>query len=134
MERDCVFCYPEMESEQEIVLSNDYCMFLQLKQARVKGGQLAGAGLIVPKAHQETVFDLTPEEWRATYTILQDVKQYIDETFHPDGYNVGWNCGEVGGQHIHHAHLHVLPRYEDEPLAGKGIRYMFKGMGNRRKG
>ncbi len=129
----CVFCHPDLEPDQQIVLSNEYCMFLQLKQAQVKGSQLEGAGLIVPKTHRETAFDLTREEWNAIYTLLQDVKKYIDENNKPQGYNLGWNCGEVGGQHILHAHLHVIPRYEDEALAGKGIRYMFKSMENKRR-
>jgi histidine triad (HIT) family protein len=25
-----------------------------------------------------------------------------------------------------HAHLHVIPRHKDEPLAGRGIRYWLK--------
>lgn len=107
-------------------------MFLQLEQAQVKGSQLEGAGLIVPNEHRETAFDLTKEEWNATFSLLQDVKKYIDEKHQPQGYNLGWNCGEIGGQHIFHAHFHVIPRYSEEPLAGKGIRYMFKGTENER--
>src|SRR5699024_7755802 len=130
---ECVFCKPEIESNQKIILSNDYCLFLQLEQSKIKGSQLEGAGLIVPKKHRETVFDLTEEEWEATYKLLQKAKQYIDKEHAPDGYNLGWNSGEVGGQYIFHAHFHILPRYADEPLAGKGIRYMFKREGNKRE-
>jgi histidine triad (HIT) family protein len=107
-------------------------MFLQLDKAELQGKQLEGSGLIVPKKHRETVFDLTQEEWNATYTLLRDVKEYLDDKHQPQGYNLGWNCGEVGGQHIFHAHFHVLPRFVDEPLAGKGIRYMFKSSNNNR--
>ncbi|MBO1001225.1 HIT family protein [Pseudogracilibacillus auburnensis] len=131
--KDCIFCNLELEPNQNIMLSNDHCMFLQLEQAQIKGNQLEGAGLIIPILHRETAFDLTLEEWNATYTLLQDVKKYLDEKYKPQGYNLGWNCGEIGGQHIFHSHFHVLPRYEDEPLAGKGIRYMFKGAENKRK-
>ena len=48
------------------------------------------------------------------------------------GYNIGWNVNEVGGQEIFHAHLHVIPRYEDEPMSGKGIRYWIKQPQNKR--
>ena len=131
--KDCIFCNLELEPTQKVILSNEYCMFLQLEQAQEKGIQLEGAGLIVPKKHRETAFDLTIEEWNATYSLLKDVKNYLDERYHPQGYNLGWNCGEIGGQHIFHSHFHVLPRYEDEPLAGKGIRYMFKSADNKRE-
>ncbi|ATP40486.1 HIT family protein [Solibacillus sp. R5-41] len=130
--KDCIFCNLELEPTQKVILSNEYCMFLQLEQAQEKGIQLEGAGLIVPKKHRETAFDLTIEEWNATYTLLQDVKNFLNERYQPQGYNLGWNCGVIGGQHIFHSHFHVLPRYEDEPLAGKGIRYMFKSADNKR--
>lgn len=130
---NCVFCKPDLEPNQKVIFSNEHCLFLQLEQSEIKGRQLEGAGLIVPKKHRETAFDLTQKEWEATYSLLQQVKQYLDEEHDPQGYNLGWNCGEVGGQHIFHAHFHVIPRYEDEPLAGKGIRYMFKGEENLRK-
>lgn len=131
--KSCEFCNLELIPEQNVILSNDYCMFLQLEQSKVKGTQLEGAGLIVPKTHRETAFDLTIEEWNATYSLLQEVKVLLDEKYEPQGYNLGWNCGDVGGQHIFHAHFHVIPRYADEPLAGKGIRYMFKSDVNKRK-
>ncbi|WP_188207244.1 HIT family protein [Alkalibacillus aidingensis] len=130
--KHCVFCDPDLEPDQKIILSNEHCMFLQLDQAQIKGSQLEGSGLIVPRMHRETVFDLSRKEWEATHDLLQQVKGHLDQTFQPQGYNVGWNCGEIGGQHIFHAHLHVIPRFEDEPLAGKGIRYMFKGEENKR--
>lgn len=61
-------------------------------------GGLPGSGLIVPRTHKETVFDLSPEEWSDTYD------------------------------------LHVIPRFSDEPLAGKGIRHWLKQPENMRPG
>jgi diadenosine tetraphosphate (Ap4A) HIT family hydrolase len=34
--------------------------------------------------------------------------------YHPDGYNLGVNVGEVAGQTIAHAHLHLIPRYRGD--------------------
>lgn len=124
---NCVFCNVGLDPNQEIILQNDRCMFLQLKRMEIEG-----SGLIVPKEHRETVFDLSKEEWESTFFLLKDVKAYIDKRYKPDGYNIGWNCGEVGGQHIFHAHLHVIPRFKDEPFAGKGIRHWFKSLENQR--
>lgn len=133
MKKDCVLCNLNRMPTQRVVLSNEHCLFLQLEEVDKKGVQLEGSGLIVPRAHRETAFDLTQEEWDATYSLLQEVKKYIDKKFEPEGYNLGWNCGEVGGQHIFHAHFHVIPRFKDEPLAGKGIRHMFKSKENERE-
>jgi len=104
-----------------VVLENELCLFIQQENSTP-----AGSGIIVPRAHRETVFDLTPAEWNAAYGLLRAAKERIDEEFSPDGYNVGWNVGAVGGQEVFHAHMHVIPRYADELYAGKGIRYWIK--------
>ncbi|SFM26592.1 Diadenosine tetraphosphate (Ap4A) hydrolase [Paenibacillus sp. 1_12] len=123
----CPFCFPEKDKEQSIVLSNESCLFVQKPQP-----VLLGSGLIIPKSHRETIFDLTPQEWQATFELLQQVKGLIDKEYQPQAYNVGWNCGHVGGQEIFHAHMHVIPRFKDEPLAGKGIRHFLKQPSNQR--
>ncbi|NMO97039.1 HIT family protein [Paenibacillus lemnae] len=125
--KSCEYCDPDLIPGQNVVLENDYAMFMQLTIQEIEG-----SGIIVPKQHRETVFDLTPEEWNATYELLHQAKQHIDQRHKPDGYNVGWNCGEIGGQHVFHAHMHVIPRYADEPMAGRGLRYLFKSRENRR--
>ena len=125
---DCPFCAP-LPPEQTIALENEHCLFLsQLLSETI----LIGSGLIIPRQHRENVFDLTEEEWQATYSLLQQVKALLDEQYAPAGYNVGWNTGRVGGQEIFHAHLHIIPRYEDEPYAGRGIRSWIKQEANRR--
>ena len=124
---NCLFCSIENDLEQKIVLSNQYCMFLQKPQEI-----LIGSGVIVPKRHRKTVFDLSEDEWNATFDLLKEVKVYINNKYKPQGYNIGWNVNEVGGQEIFHAHLHVIPRYEDEPMSGKGIRYWIKQPQNKR--
>lgn len=125
--KNCLFCSIENDLEQKIVLSNQYCMFLQ-KPKEV----LIGSGVIVPKEHRKTVFDLSEDEWNATFKLLQEVKVYLDSKYKPQGYNIGWNVGNVGGQEIFHAHLHIIPIYEDEPMSGKGIRYWLKQPENKR--
>ncbi len=125
----CPFCHPESYQRQRVVLENEYCRFLQEPQE-----VLIGSGLILPKAHRETVFDLTEEEWATTFSLLRRVKERLDAEYSPEGYSLGWNSGVVAGQEIFHAHLHVIPRYADEPLAGRGIRYWLKQPANRRSG
>lgn len=112
-----------------MVLKNTHCLFLQPSEP-----VLVGSGLVIPKRHCETVFDLTADEWQETFALLQQVKALLDQQYAPNGYNIGWNCGQVGGQEVLHAHLRVIPRYRDEPFAGRGIRYWLKQEANRRPG
>ena len=124
----CPFCNLDDNGRQGVVLENEHCLFLQEPQE-----VLVGSGLIVPRAHRETVFDLSPEEWAATFDLLQEAKALLDAEHAPQGYNLGWNSGVVAGQEVFHAHLHVIPRFADEPLAGRGIRHWLKQPENRRK-
>ncbi len=119
---------PDAFPDQKIELSNERCVFLRFANQDV----LPGSGIIVPYRPCESVFDLTLEEWAATFELLGEVKRLLDEESAPDGYNVGWNVGGVGGQSIPQVHLHVITRFADEPLAGKGIRYYLKQPENRR--
>ena len=129
--RGCPFCHPHEDPHQHIVIENDTCYFLQHDDHQTI---LEGSGVIVPKAHRQTTFDLTPEEWTDTRDLLHKAKAYLDAKFSPDGYTLGWNVGLVSNQTIPHAHFHVVPRYADEPHAGKGLRYWLKQEDNRRTG
>lgn len=93
---------------------------------------LIGACYVIPKAHKETPFDLTEREWMDTKELIDLTKQHLDTKYNPNGYNLGWNIGEAGGQSVFHSHLHIVPRYKDEPLAGKGIRHWLMQEENRR--
>ena len=123
----CPFCRDSVK-QNEITLENELCLFLQREEP-----VLIGSGLIIPRAHRETAFDLTSAEWNATQQLLQEVKVLLDRLYRPAGYNLGWNSGATAGQEVFHAHLHVIPRYVDEPYAGKGIRYWLKQDANKRK-
>ena len=124
---NCPFCNFYNDEKGTIVFENDFCICIELNEKI-----LVGSCMIIPKAHKTTVFDLSNEEWRATKDLIDKVKQYLDDNYNPDGYSVGWNCGEIGGQHVFHAHLHVVPRYADEPFAGLGIRSWIKSEENKR--
>lgn len=87
--------------------------------------------MILPLRHVATPFELSPEEWLETQQLLLAAKTYLDARG-ATGYSLGWNVGEVGGQTVAHAHMHVIARFDDEPLAGKGIRHHLKQDANRR--
>lgn len=109
--------------QNALVLENELCLYSQ--NPHFSDG-LLGSGIIVTKAHRATLFDLTPEEWAATYSLLHEVKAHLDRVYRPDGYTVGWNVHPAGGQHIPQVHLHVIPRFETDVYAGCGIRYFYR--------
>jgi diadenosine tetraphosphate (Ap4A) HIT family hydrolase len=123
----CIFCNYKNDKRGTFLFENELCVCI-LNNEPV----LVGSCIIIPKAHKVTVFELSNEEWTATKQLIDMAKRYIDEKYHPDGYNIGWNCGAPGGQDVFHAHLHIIPRYADEPYAGRGIRNWIKREENRR--
>ena len=78
--------------------------------------------LVIPRRHATTSFDLSVPEQRAISLLLGTMWKEIkasDNTV--EGFNVGINCGEVAGQTVPHAHVHLIPRRRgdvDEPRGG----------------
>ena len=97
-----------------------------VRSNNLKNNTLIGSYVIIPKSQISSPFDLTQKEWNDTFLLMNEIKSYLDSKYKPDGYNLGWNVGKVAGQEISHAHFHIIPRYNDELYAGKGIRYWFK--------
>jgi len=124
----CPFCPANNQLEGDVLASDEWCYL-------VKTGDpvLRSSMLVIPIRHVATPFDYTPEEWTSTAQLLSQARQLLDLDG-PDGYSIGWNVQVIGGQDIPHAHLHVIGRFADEPLAGQGIRHALKQEANRRPG
>ena len=124
---NCNFCIKNKLLKGKILAEDDFCYIVKSIDPVLKH-----AVMIITKRHIETPFEINKEEWLSMYNFLSEAKKILDK-FSPDGYNIGWNVYEVAGQRISHTHLHVIARFNDEPLAGKGICYFFKQESNRRK-
>ncbi|WP_078410133.1 HIT family protein [Priestia abyssalis] len=109
----CPFCLLPKES---ILLENDHAIAFFDKYP-VQQGHL----LIVPKRHIKTYFDASMAEVAAIHALLHEGKQMLDAKYQPDGYNIGVNVGEFGGQTVMHLHVHLIPRYQgdiEDPRGG----------------
>ena len=99
---------------------------IAVRSNNLKNNTLIGSYVIIPKSQVGSPFELSSKEWEDSKALMLELKKYIDEKYKPDGYNIGWNVGKAAGQEVAHAHMHIIPRYNDEPFAGKGLRYWFK--------
>ena len=127
MTEGCVFCDHGRLREADLYFENDFCIYSSTRDPRDPADVIPGSGIIVPKAHRASPFDLTAEEWAATRELLLLVRVELHKRLAPDGYTLGWN--DQGGLH---PHLHVIPRFDDEPMAGHGVRSGIKDPANRR--
>ena len=80
-----------------------------------------GHCLIVPHRIYSDYFDSTSEEIEGFNELIFITKKYLDNEFHPNGFNIGINCGESAGQTVMHMHIHLIPRYQgdvEDPTGG----------------
>jgi diadenosine tetraphosphate (Ap4A) HIT family hydrolase len=130
----CVFCDLTQLRVAEIFIERSVCVYASTRDPRDPPDVLPGSGIIVPIAHRASAFDLTPEEWLATGELLVEAKAAWDARLAPDGYGLYWSPYPAADEDVQsmHAHLHVVPRFDDEPFAGSGGRTAIKVPANRR--
>jgi diadenosine tetraphosphate (Ap4A) HIT family hydrolase len=124
---DCPFCLSNNLLRVEVLFEDELWYFTSLQEDAIQN-----AGMAITKRHIESPFEINKEEWARLHDLLPKFKNILDSNELAQGYNLGWNVYKTGGQNVAHAHLHIIARYDDEPLAGKGIRYAFKAESNRR--
>ncbi len=130
----CVFCNRDgLREAAEVYVENEHCVYASTRDPRDPPDVLPGSGVIVPIAHRASPFDFSSEEWAAVHELLLAAKAAWDERLAPDGYGLYWTClpPEDGAARMH-AHLHVVPRFDDEPRLDGGGRGGIKGPENRR--
>ena len=112
MKHKCPFC----KTDEDILFSNSL-IFALFDNYPVSKGHI----LLITKRHFDNFFEATEDELKAIDDLLKQAKNFIDNKFNPDGYNIGVNCGEVAGQSVMHLHIHLIPRYKgdmENPLGG----------------
>jgi diadenosine tetraphosphate (Ap4A) HIT family hydrolase len=84
-----------------------------------------GHTLVVPRRHVASLFDLTPDEQAALWTLVAEVRRRLLDELTPDAFNIGLNDGVAAGQTVMHAHVHVIPRWSgDVPDPRGGVRWV----------
>ncbi len=80
--------------------------------------QSDGHTLVLPKSPAENLFDLDPDSATAVILSTQRVARAIQAAFSPDGMLLQQFNGTAAGQTVFHFHMHIVPRYENQPLRG----------------
>lgn len=90
-----------------------------------------GHSLVVVKQHDvRNYYELSELQCYELCDVLRRTKQYLDDVYKPDGYNLGTNVGLAAGQTVFRFHYHVVPRYVgDTPNPRGGVRHCVPGRG-----
>ncbi len=75
----------------------------------------SGHILIVPNQHVGSFKELDEQSYAEMFMLIPKWTQVLDETMHPQGYNIGTNVGRTAGAGIdHHVHMHIVPRWNGD--------------------
>ena len=112
MADDCIFCkIIAGELPSEIVDSDERTLaFMDINPAT------PGHSLVVPRAHSADLMEIADEDLEATNLAARRLAARMDETLEPDGFNILNCCRTAAWQTVFHFHVHVIPRYDDDPL------------------
>jgi histidine triad (HIT) family protein len=109
---DCIFCKiiagelpSQMIDEDERTIA-----FMDISPAT------RGHALVVPRKHSRDLLEIGEEDLAATIAAAQRIARWASERLGADGVNLLNSCGRVAWQTVFHFHIHVIPRYADDPL------------------
>ena len=75
-----------------------------------------GHALVVPREHTKNLLEIGAEDLAACAAAAQRLARKATENLGADGVNLVNSCGATAWQTVFHFHVHVIPRYEDDPL------------------
>lgn len=75
-----------------------------------------GHALVIPRVHSPDLLSVDPEDLAAVALTSQRLAARAHERLSADGVNLVNSCGAVAWQTVFHFHVHVIPRYADDPL------------------
>ncbi len=109
---DCIFCKIVAGELPAQVIDEDErtLAFMDINPAT------AGHALVIPRRHYRNLLEISAEDLSATAVAAQRLAARVNERLGADGVNLLNSCGPAAWQTVFHFHVHVIPRYDDDPL------------------
>jgi histidine triad (HIT) family protein len=113
-ERGCIFCgIVAGQVQAHRVRDQEDDLFVAFLDTRPL---FPGHVLVVPRAHRDTIADLTQAELAAVFGAAQRLARAMEGALGADGTFVAMN--NRVSQSVPHAHVHVVPRRKGDGLRG----------------
>jgi histidine triad (HIT) family protein len=111
-ERGCPFCgIVDGSIPSETIDSDERTVaFMDINPAT------PGHALVVPRTHSADLLEISSEDLTATVLAAQRLSRRMKDVLDADGIDLINACGAAAWQTVFHFHIHVVPRYEDDPL------------------
>ena len=109
---DCLFCKIVAGDLPATVVDSDdrTISFMDINPAT------RGHALVIPRDHAPDLIAISEEDLAACTRAAQRLAKRARERLGADGVNLLNSCGPAAWQTVFHFHVHVVPRYADDPL------------------
>ena len=112
MAEDCLFCkIAAGEMDSEIVQEDEHTVaFMDINP------WTRGHALVIPRRHSRNLYDIEDEDLHHTLSAAKRLALRMRDKLGCDGLNLLNSCEPAAWQTVFHFHVHVIPRYENDPL------------------
>ena len=109
---DCLFCRIVAGTIPSETIDSDErtVAFMDINPAT------PGHALVVSREHSADLLEIGEEDLTSTILAAQRLAKHMKEVLDADGINLINACGSAAWQTVFHFHIHVVPRYDDDPL------------------
>ncbi len=109
---DCIFCsIASRTGPAEVIEADERAIaFLDIAPAT------RGHTLVIPRAHSDNLLEIDPDDLAHVSRMAQSIAKRMPDALGCDGVNLLNSCGAEAWQTVFHFHMHVVPRYADDPL------------------
>ena len=112
MSDDCIFCAIAAGEAPATIVAEDERTVAFMDISPATDGHL----LVIPRAHYEDVLVIDDADLDATMHTARAMARRVKDRLGADGVNLLNSCGAAAWQTVFHFHVHVIPRYDDDPL------------------
>jgi histidine triad (HIT) family protein len=109
---DCIFCKILAGELPASIVDEDErtVAFMDIAPAT------RGHALVIPRVHSIDLLSIDGEDLQAVLAAARRLAVRTKERLGADGVNLLNSCGSAAWQTVFHFHVHVIPRYEGDPL------------------
>ncbi|MEJ7749824.1 MAG: HIT family protein [Thermoleophilaceae bacterium] len=111
-EDDCIFCkIIAGELPAEKVAEDEHTVaFMDINP------WTRGHALVIPREHSKNLYEISDDDLAATMAAAKRLAGTVRDKLGAAGVNLLNSCEAAAWQTVFHFHVHVIPRYEDDPL------------------
>jgi len=109
---DCIFCRIVAGDLPATVIAEDELTIALMDIQPANRGH----ALVIPRAHSRDLLSIPAADLSACTVMAQRIAGRGVERLGADGVNLLNSCGADAWQTVYHFHIHVIPRYQGDPL------------------